>query len=588
MNLAIHVFAGISVLTATGTVPAGTSVLLLGIGDLQGGPIASEINALSGDGTTAVGWSRSAEGNEAIRWSAGQLESLGDFPDNGVNSIALAVSGDGSVVIGQGSSSYIWGSQKYNNNPAFIWRRSTGIQFAGTGIYRDGAGTCISEDGTVYGVSCSGGGWLSSNGFGNQWENNWGSMTCLSRDGSVCFGAMRQPLTQCPPGNCGGATFSANRIYRDKLTGHTTWGGFVSETAVRLCSSDGLSGVFRFADGVYLWSAASLTLLHRTGSFEPYAANSDLSELYGSAPIDGVNQAAVWTNRDGVVKLSDFISQKFGVEVQTSGRTLTACRGLSRNGLIIAGSGLDTNHNQEGWILRISYDWNNNGIDDAQEIRDGLIGDVNNDGIADCYQSGIECPGPNIAANPGFEAGNVLGDCTSELLAAGTSTGSWQVVSGVAERANRSNSCSSIGWAAEFGTYAIELRSTGGGPGTIRQAITTEPGRHYRVSFWMSANCSNGGAVSVRASAGNSTKTFTRTCDGTGRQSWLRCEFDFVAGLTTEMLEFASENQPYAGPVIDAISVSDVTVGCPSDLDGNGQVDSGDIGQLLVNFGPCR
>ena len=182
----------------------------------------------------------------------------------------------------------------------------------------------------------------------------------------------------------------------------------------------------------------------------------------------------------------------------------------------------------------------------------------------------------------------MLGDCTSELLTAGTSTGSWQVVSGVAERANRSKTCSSGGWAAEFGTYAIELRSTGGGPGTIRQAITTEPGRHYRVSFWMSANCSNGGSVSVRTSAGNSTKIFTRACDGTSRQSWLRCEFDFVAGLTTEMLEFASENQPYAGPVIDAISVSDVTVGCPSDLDGNGQVDTADIGLLLLNFGPCE
>ena len=239
-------------------------------------------------------------------------------------------------------------------------------------------------------------------------------------------------------------------------------------------------------------------------------------------------------------------------------------------------------------MLRVIYDWNNNSTDDAQEIKEGLIGDVNNDGIADCYQSGIDCPGPNIAANPGFEAGNVLQDCTSELLTAGTSTGAWQVVSGVAERANRPKTCSSGGWAAEFGAYAIELRSTGGGPGTIRQAITTEPGRHYRVSFWMSANCSNGGSVSVRASAGNSTKVFTRTCDGTGRQSWLRCEFDFVAGLTTEMLEFASENQPYAGPVIDAISVSDVTVGCPSDLDGNGQVDTADIGLLLLNFGPCE
>jgi hypothetical protein len=227
-------------------------------------------------------------------------------------------------------------------------------------------------------------------------------------------------------------------------------------------------------------------------------------------------------------------------------------------------------------------------VDDALEINDGLIPDVNKDGIADCYQSGIDCPGPSIASNPGFESGNPLAECTSELLLAGSTIGSWQVVSGVAERANRPKTCSGSTWASEFGNYAVELRSTGGGSGILRQPLVTEPGRHYRVSFWLSANCANGGSVALRASAGNNSKVFTRTCDGTGRQSWLRCEFDFIAGLSTEMLEFASENQPSAGPILDAVSVTDVTVGCPSDLDGNGAVDTADIGLLLLNFGPCE
>src|SRR5262249_32636008 len=67
----------------------------------QGVPGGTEVHALSGDGTTVVGWGSSAtEGTRAFRWSGpGTYQSLGVLPGY-ERSSANGVSGDGSVVVG--------------------------------------------------------------------------------------------------------------------------------------------------------------------------------------------------------------------------------------------------------------------------------------------------------------------------------------------------------------------------------------------------------------------------------------------------------------------------------------------------------
>ena len=52
-----------------------------------------------------MGYSDSASGNEAFRWtSSGGMVGLGDLPGGGFSSDAFGVSYDGSVVVGQSSS----------------------------------------------------------------------------------------------------------------------------------------------------------------------------------------------------------------------------------------------------------------------------------------------------------------------------------------------------------------------------------------------------------------------------------------------------------------------------------------------------
>ena len=87
------------------TETSGASPSLIALGDLPGGSVDSLARAVSGDGSTVVGFSESASGRQAFRWTAGGgMVGLGDLPGGIFQSSALGVSGDGSTVVGRGAS----------------------------------------------------------------------------------------------------------------------------------------------------------------------------------------------------------------------------------------------------------------------------------------------------------------------------------------------------------------------------------------------------------------------------------------------------------------------------------------------------
>ncbi len=94
-----------------------------GLGDLPGGTFYSQASGISGDGSTVVGYSRTSNNRaeafgwraEAFRWTESEgmigLGGLGlNFP-----SVAWAVSGDGSTIVGESVSE------------AFRWTESEGM-----------------------------------------------------------------------------------------------------------------------------------------------------------------------------------------------------------------------------------------------------------------------------------------------------------------------------------------------------------------------------------------------------------------------------------------------------------------------------
>jgi uncharacterized membrane protein len=125
-----------------------------GLGDLPGGDSASQVTALSASGEVVVGYSRTALGDEAVRFTASDgLRGLG-----GAQSRAEAVSPDGSLVVGSieeptyepGRAGVVWrGSEPYEL-PASPPPGDTGG--GQTSLYWFVDGTVVLDDGAIYGT----------------------------------------------------------------------------------------------------------------------------------------------------------------------------------------------------------------------------------------------------------------------------------------------------------------------------------------------------------------------------------------------------------------------------------------------------
>jgi probable HAF family extracellular repeat protein len=161
-----------------------------GLGYLPGGGASSVALGVSGDGSVTVGSSDSASGDQAFRWTAaGGMQGLGDLPGGGFSSGATGVSADGSVIVGYGAAASF-------NSEAFRWTSAggmVGLGFLPGDLESQAYG--VSADGSiVVGTSSSMSGvhifrWTSADGMVDLGNlpggfNPWG----FSADGSVVVG----------------------------------------------------------------------------------------------------------------------------------------------------------------------------------------------------------------------------------------------------------------------------------------------------------------------------------------------------------------------------------------------------------------
>jgi len=122
---------------------------MVGLGDLAGGDFYSNARGVSADGSVVVGESDSANGNEAFRWTqAGGMVGLGDLAGGGFESLAYGVSSDGSVVVGYGTS--------ISGQEAFRWTQEKGIQSLGEWLLEGGYTLTDWSNTIALGVSADG------------------------------------------------------------------------------------------------------------------------------------------------------------------------------------------------------------------------------------------------------------------------------------------------------------------------------------------------------------------------------------------------------------------------------------------------
>ena len=280
------------------------------LGYLPGGAIQSVALGVSADGSVIVGSSESASGYQAFRWTAaGGMQGLGDLPGGWFQSEANGASGDGSVIVG-------YGTAVSNNSEAFRWTSAGGI--VGLGVL---PGDLQSE----------------ANG--------------VSADGSVVVGNSNSGCTD----GCVGQAF------------RWTSGGMVG-----------------------------LGVLPGMMNSRAWGVSGDGSVVVGWSESNSGHQAFRWTADGGIRALWDVLLSH-GVDPAADGwSTLEFAKAISADGNTIVGDGV-RNGVTEAFVAILDEplmgDTNDDGIVDLNDLNNvrnnfgatgaGLLGDTNHDDIVD-------------------------------------------------------------------------------------------------------------------------------------------------------------------------------------------------------------
>lgn len=328
------------------------------IGDLPGGQYLSIAEAVSGDGSTVVGFSRSESGDEAFVWDVeAGIRGLGDLVGGPFDSVARGVSADGSVVVGQGEDE--------SGGQIFRWDAAGGMQV----IDPENGCSCtawdVSDDGSLIvgrgipgarrpgafdeafrwaaGIGMQGLGFLTPSGRFSQ-------ALATSADGSVVVGS-----SQSGPEGLVTEAFIWDVPNGMRGLGDLPGGGFFS-IAIAI-SADGSTVVGQgLTDRGYepfIWNAK--------GGMRPLVGfpglargvSADGSVVVGVTFSRGSQrfETFLWTEETGMVLLRDVL-ERSGID--TTGWSLSPCcegsAGISDDGRVLSGTGVNPNGDTEAWV----------------------------------------------------------------------------------------------------------------------------------------------------------------------------------------------------------------------------------------------
>jgi probable HAF family extracellular repeat protein len=326
------------------------------LGHIPGGQDFVIPEALSADGTVAVGYALTTA-DEAFRWtSATGMAGLGDLPGGGFTSNALGVSADGSVVVG-------WGQvgPDYFDQEAFRWTPAgmVGLGDLPGGNVESQAHAASHDGSVVVGCSFSAAGretfrWTAAGGMVGLGDLDGGSVfSCahdVSADGTVIVGM--------------GITSTGGRAYRwTAATGMLSLNpvNFGHSQTAYAVSGDGLYtvGLSEDASGrrAVRWNADRTAL--DLGDFAGGTIDSvaldvshDGSVVVGRGRTAAGFEAFIWTAEAGMRRLIDVLVA-FGVS-DLEGWTLTGAQSVSGAGDVILGSGLTPERSDVNFLARLS------------------------------------------------------------------------------------------------------------------------------------------------------------------------------------------------------------------------------------------
>ena len=316
--------------------------------ELPGGGIRGYAAAISGDGSTVVGWTRWTEPQRAWRWnSEGGMVLLGLLRDDDSYSRARGVSFDGSVVVGDSVGRVSPGQTSGLTAEAFRWTAAGGM--IGLGLL-PGASVSTAEvssaDGSVIaGVS----GWYSQYASlkAFRWTAEQGiveldrppghgstGISGISSDGNVTVGWVNVPSADVQP-------------VRWTAEGRVDLSG--SSSIPDGVSADG-KVVIGWVNGAARWTEQTGWVSLGDPTANAYAVNGDGSVIVGRYnSLDGA--LFFWTPTTGIVNLRRHLLDQGLSEVQ--GWTLEEATDISDDGRTILGYGINPRGEAEAWIATI-------------------------------------------------------------------------------------------------------------------------------------------------------------------------------------------------------------------------------------------
>jgi probable HAF family extracellular repeat protein len=335
-----------------------------GLGALNQQSFWSMAHGVSADGRVVVGVSdiNALGQSEAFRWTASTgMVGLGHFPGF-IGSSAAAVSADGSVIVGGATQTSSGGDKP------FRWTQATGL--AGLGDLHPGGdewgrAVGVSADGaTVVGFSTSSSTqqnqafrWTSSEGLVGLGDLPGGNVNSfangVSADGSVIVGE--------------GFSASGSEAFRwtsaSGLVGLGDLPGGAFGSSATAVSADGQTvvGVSTSASGLeaFLWttSGGMVGLGDLPGGIFRsigQAVSADGSIVVGHGTIGNqqfVNEAFIWDGSNGMRHLKTVLSTEYGLAAILQGWTLREATGISADGRVIVGWGVNPSGRTEGWVF---------------------------------------------------------------------------------------------------------------------------------------------------------------------------------------------------------------------------------------------
>lgn len=289
-----------------GFLTTGDSLIaLLGPG---AAPIASEPRGLTPDGAIVAGKITIAGTLDAARWTAATgWVGLPDLPGGGGDlSQALGISADGSVLVGWGSSDLGLEATRW------VGGAPIAIGDLAGGAFQSAAALASADGGTIVGTGTSAAGpevfvWTSGTGMVGLGDLDGGDVSS-------------EPFGMTPDASV--------------IVGEATSAAGIE--AFRWTATSGMLGLGDLFGGAF----------HSTA----FDVSNDGSIVVGFGTTDQGSEAFIWDVVHGMRSLKDVLLDAGVTEVEDW--TLTEVTGISADGRVLVGNGINPDGNAEGWIVR--------------------------------------------------------------------------------------------------------------------------------------------------------------------------------------------------------------------------------------------